>query len=141
MQNIKHILYLDDDFEDLEIVQAAIAGVDQSVSIHTEQDPYRALNYLQDVQPIPDVILVDINMPVMSGFEFCEKIKTDKRTKHLPLVIYSTSSESIDIENAKRVGALGFIKKASSFSALREALSFLIGKSKHSGNSLVQFFI
>ncbi len=61
----------------------------------------------------PDLILLDIRLPGIDGFEVLEKIKSDESTKHIPVVIFSNFGEASDIERAKKLGAEKFIVKVS----------------------------
>ncbi len=61
----------------------------------------------------PDLILLDIRLPGIDGFEVLEKIKSDESTKHIPVVIFSNFGEASDIERAKKLGADKFIVKVS----------------------------
>lgn len=61
----------------------------------------------------PDLVLLDIRLPGIDGFEVLEKIKADESTKHIPVVIFSNFGEASDIERAKKLGADKFIVKVS----------------------------
>jgi CheY-like chemotaxis protein len=66
-----------------------------------------------DKERKPDLILLDIRLPGIDGFEVLEKIKSDESTKHIPVVIFSNFGEASDIERAKKLGADKFIVKVS----------------------------
>lgn len=61
---------------------------------------------------IPDVVLLDILLPGMSGYEVLEKLKADDTTKHIPVLILSNFGQPEDIEKGKALGAVDFLVKA-----------------------------
>lgn len=60
---------------------------------------------------IPDLILLDINMPGMSGYDVCQQLKSDRQTKHIPIVFLSASDEVMDKVKAFEVGGVDYITK------------------------------
>jgi len=60
---------------------------------------------------LPDIIFLDLNMPIMNGTEFLQKIKTIDRLKDIPVVIFSTTSDERATQHVKRLGAMDFITK------------------------------
>ena len=59
----------------------------------------------------PNIILLDILMPVMNGFEFMDKLKEDNRFKNIPIIIFSNFDRGVDIQKAREAGALDYIIK------------------------------
>ena len=69
---------------------------------------------LQQVQAeSPDIILLDMLMPKLNGMETLQALKSDEKTRHIPVVILSNSSIDTDIQKAKSLGAIGYLVKAS----------------------------
>jgi CheY-like chemotaxis protein len=62
---------------------------------------------------VPDLILMDMLMPKLSGAATLEALKNDERTRHIPVVILSNSSIESDMQRAKELGAIGYLVKAS----------------------------
>jgi len=60
----------------------------------------------------PDVIILDLLLPGMSGFEILDQLKSDNRTKEIPVIVLSNLSQSEDIAKAKRLCAVKFLVKA-----------------------------
>jgi CheY-like chemotaxis protein len=75
----------------------------------------------------PDVILLDIEMPLMNGIEVCEKLKTDKATMKIPIVTFYEQGEIESIAKADRVGSNDFILKPFSLNDLLIKLNWYIG--------------
>lgn len=62
-------------------------------------------------QEMPDLILLDILMPVMDGYEICKRVKANEKTKHIPVILFTASDPSVVTTKAKEVGASDFIIK------------------------------
>ncbi len=126
MKESNHIiLYADDDPDDREffIFAARQSGVD----IVTFASGQELLSYLQgDIQPIEKLIFIDINMPIMSGFECVKSIRSIKGNQNNPIMIYSTSNDQSDIEQAEAYGANAYIVKPSNLNVLKSVILKII---------------
>jgi CheY-like chemotaxis protein len=105
------ILLIDDDDDDQEIFMSALAKVSDSVICTAFDNAKDALRKLSSKEINPDLIFLDLNMPVMNGQQFLNEIKKDKILSHIPIIILSTSSHSGTIEQTKELGAKDFITK------------------------------
>src|SRR5690242_11801257 len=76
----------------------------------------------REVQHVPRVILLDIQMPKVNGLEVLEKIKSDHRTKAIPVVILTSSKESPDIKKCYALGANSYIVKPVNFESFAESI-------------------
>ena len=74
---------------------------------------------------LPDLILADVNMPGLSGYEICELIKQDEKTKHIPVILLVGSFESFDEEKARSVGADDYMTKP--FKSIRQLVTKVSG--------------
>ena len=70
----------------------------------------------------PDLIFLDIQMPGKTGFEVLQEIKQSDRTRHLPIIIFSTTNDEKAINTTRELGANLYIPKPSSFSSLKKAI-------------------
>ncbi|MEK6653164.1 MAG: response regulator [Nitrospirota bacterium] len=75
-----------------------------------------------------DLILLDINMPVMNGVQFMEKLKKDSLYRHIPIVVISTEGKEEDTIRAMKLGAWGYIVKPFKSESLYELLEKVITK-------------
>jgi CheY-like chemotaxis protein len=114
----KTIMLIDDDDDDQEIFLAAVEKVSKSVSCLTFSDASEALKQLIKDEVLPDLIFLDLNMPVMNGQQFLHLIKKDLRLKNIPITIFSTSNHPPTIAATKELGAHDFITKPGSFDGL-----------------------
>lgn len=121
----KNILQIDDDIDDCEFFMEALHEI--STADYTAiQNPVEALRKLIGKQIQPDVIFLDLNMPVMSGFEFLTEIKKQDVIKNIPIIIFSTSQFDEIKLKAKNYGANEYISKPSDFNELKKILSYYI---------------
>lgn len=120
--NYKNILQIDDDTDDCELFLEALQAV--SNALYTSiNDPVVALRRLAHKEIIPDVIFLDLNMPVMSGIEFLTEIKKNDIIKNIPVIIFSTSQFDEIKRQARNHGAHDFISKPSDFNELKKIIS------------------
>ena len=86
-----------------------------------------ALTALRQAETLPDVLLLDINMPGMGGFDVLTAIKHDPRLCLIPVVMLTTSSAVTDIQHAYTLHANSYVVKAPTFSAFIEQVEAFIG--------------
>ena len=122
----KHILLVDDDTEDQEIFTTALEMVAENVQCTAFSNAKEALNQLVAGTLNPDVIFLDLNMPVMSGQEFLVRIKKQERVCDIPVIIFSTSSNQNTIKLMRELGAVDFVTKPSRFDKLVDLLKPII---------------
>jgi len=110
----KHtILLVEDDDLDIISVQRSLKKIESEYELFTAYNGIEALEMLRkpDNALVPDVILLDLNMPKMNGIEFLKTLRADERLKNIKVFIMTTSSESTDRVKAEDLGISGFIIK------------------------------
>ncbi|MBF4494195.1 response regulator [Flavobacterium sp. JLP] len=107
------ILLVEDDGLDIISVERSLKKLESEYVLHTAYNGIEALKILRDPNAglVPDVILLDINMPRMNGIEFLKVIREDKNLKDLKVFIMTTSSEGNDRSQAEKLGISGYIIK------------------------------
>jgi CheY-like chemotaxis protein len=115
------VLYADDDRDEIEFFCEVIKVVDPAVECITASKGEEAMNLLKEA-PVPDVIFLDFQMPVMNGMECLQKIKRDNRFKHIPVIIYSTAINARLNEHLKEAGAFRVINKCADIVKLSNEL-------------------
>lgn len=107
------ILLVEDDELDVISVERSLKKLDNEYVLYTAYNGIEALKFLRDtdLKLIPDVILLDINMPRMNGIEFLKVLREDKKLKDLKVFIMTTSSEEMDRTDAEKLGISGYIIK------------------------------
>ena len=121
------ILLIDDDEDDQFIFLTALKAVAPECACRIVNNGADAVRDLQVHHSKPDMIFLDLNMPIMNGFEFLAILKTDPLLSSLPVTIYSTSDDPLDIKRAKALGAEQFISKSWEIQALIDELNEIIG--------------
>lgn len=113
MKNV-HILLVEDNEGDILLTVEALEEGRIANVIEVARDGQEAVNKLEaDLgnNKLPDLILLDINLPKMNGHEVLEKLKKDENFKHIPVIILSTSSSEMDIMKSYNNHANCFITK------------------------------
>lgn len=107
------ILLIEDDELDVISVERSLKKLESDYVLHTAYNGIEALKILRDgdLKLVPDVILLDINMPRMNGIEFLKVIRDDAVLKDLKVFIMTTSSEGNDRSEAEKLGISGYIIK------------------------------
>jgi len=127
------ILVVEDDPNDLFFLKRAFSAVHAKCLMQAVGDGAEAIDYLRGVDdysdrrrfPIPALILMDLKMPRMDGFEFLGWLRREPGLKLIPVVILSSSNLPHDVKRAYELGANSFIVKAQDSAALPETLSTL----------------
>ncbi|MEO8149671.1 MAG: response regulator [Bacteroidia bacterium] len=115
------ILLVEDDTDDQEFFLEAIKQLSSSLECDIASNGREALNYIV-LPPLPSIIFLDINMPVMDGFECLEHLKKSRLHKHIPIIIYTTSISEQDKEKAISMGADGFLSKPALLQVLKNRI-------------------
>jgi len=125
--NLKNLLLIDDDEDDRDFFLSVLSTISPAYSCETAENGLIALNGLVAHKYAPDLIFLDLNMPVMSGKQFLQEIKANAELNHIPVIILSTSADRQSIAETRSMGAIEFITKPSKLSVLeiklREVLS------------------
>ena len=101
------VLVVDDNAQNLELLVAYLDSL--NCRVFTASNGVEALEKVR--QEMPDLILLDIMMPRMSGFEVCRNLKSDPQTRDIPVVMVTALTELSDIERAVESGTDDFISK------------------------------
>lgn len=116
------ILLADDDEDDRDLFQQAINQNKDDISLEIFHNGKLLIDSLVNENDMPDIIFLDLNMPIMNGLEALRKLRRTKEHGHIFIAIYSTSSSSEHIEESYKSGATLYITKPSCFRKLSEAL-------------------
>lgn len=123
---VKRLMIADDDQDDRLLFQDALdsLGLDLQVSWATDGDA--ALNALYQKSPLPEIVFLDVNMPVKNGIECLRDIKSDLSLKHIIVILFSTSVQDETIKLAYNLGAKLFFQKPDTFPKLRNAIEMAL---------------
>ena len=125
----KIFMIIDDDPDDREFFQEALNSIDSSARCLTALNGEDALVKLSDsTGHLPDYIFLDLNMPRMDGKSFLREMMKDFKLKHIPVTIFSTSSDPRDLKETQDLGAVHYIVKPYDFNKLCNEITFVIGR-------------
>jgi DNA-binding response OmpR family regulator len=125
------ILVIDDELDAIEFVQFAFSK--RGFDVIGSPQPGDGLRLARERQP--DIVLVDVMLPQMNGFDLCRQLRADAQTAHLPLIVLSARNSSADRAEAKAAGADRYLSKPVSIKALAGAIEELLQeKNAHSGH-------
>jgi len=110
-EEIKKILLVDDEPDILDLLRSILTLIPnkKQIQLFTATNGKEAISAVKEIKP--DLILLDLIMPVMDGFEVCEKIKSDRELSKIPIVLVSAYTSDINVERGEHCGAEQFIKK------------------------------
>ena len=131
--NKKIILLAEDNPDDVALTMRALKKSKIMNEVVVAQDGVEALEYLfgtgkyagRDVRAQPQVVLLDLKMPRMDGLEVLQRVRSDERTKLLPVVVLTTSSEDRDRVESYKLGANSYIRKPVDFNQFVDAVQQL----------------
>jgi chemotaxis family two-component system response regulator Rcp1 len=111
------ILYVEDDLMDVDLVRNALVSSGHGdVRMQAVEDAEKAIRFLNRSNPyegvsLPDLILVDLNLPKTHGRELLKTLKQSDRFKRIPVIVFTTSQLQEDIDESYALGASGFVTK------------------------------
>ena len=117
------ILLVEDNSDDVDLTLHAIRKNDLGNDVEVVRDGQEALDFLfatgahggRDADDTPDLILLDLNLPKISGLDVLRAIRADPRTRRIPVVILTTSDEQADILNGYDRGTNSYVRKPVDF--------------------------
>ncbi len=120
------VLYVEDNQEDFDLFELASKKCGTPFALHRAVDGEQAIDYLdatepynnRDAYPFPDLVLLDLKLPRLDGFEVLQWIRTNPATRSLPVVVLAGSSFRADFRRALEVGANHYAAKPGTFAEL-----------------------
>jgi len=127
------MLLVEDNPDDEELTLLSLRKHNLANDIIVVRDGVEALDYLfgegshagRDVSVMPAVILLDLKLPKLDGLGVLRRLRADPRTRHLPVVVLTSSSQDADVVASYDLGANSYVRKPVEFSAFVEAVSSL----------------
>lgn len=120
----KNLLLIDDDEDDHEFFREAISEIDESISCECTLNGELALEELKSRRrELPDMIILDTNMPRLNGKQILQELKTDEGLKQIPVIMYSTFLSERDNREFMELGAACYLAKPSKVKDFMNSLS------------------
>ena len=131
--NTRSILLVEDNPQDEMLILRSLKKINLANSVDVVRDGQQALDYLfgenefasRTEAALPSVVLLDIGLPRLSGLEVLARLRTDNRTRLLPIVILTSSDEEKDRLKSYEKGANSFVRKPLDFAAFAETVARL----------------
>ena len=131
--NVIEILLVEDNPQDVELTLRALKRHNLANKVHVVKDGAEALDFLfatdsyagRDMNNTPKVILLDLKLPKVDGLEVLRRIKSDERTKLIPVVVLTSSREEQDMIDSYKLGVNSYIVKPVDFDKFVEAVGKL----------------
>jgi two-component system, response regulator len=131
--NIVEILIVEDTSEDLDLTLRALRKAKITNHIQVARDGEEALEFIfcegsfaeRNIEDGPKVILLDLKLPKIDGLEVLQRIKSDPRTKSIPVVVLTSSREQNDVVESYNLGVNSYIVKPVNFEQFSEAVQKL----------------
>jgi len=122
------VIIIEDDEDDQELLKLVFKRLEYVNELHFFSDGYKALDYLNDSEVIPFIILSDINLPKLDGFKLRDKIKMDEKLqlRCIPYLFFSTSVDQEAVINAYSLSVQGFFMKQNSIEELEKTISVIM---------------
>lgn len=129
----RHILLVEDNPDDEVLTLRALRKHNITSDMTVVRDGVEALDFLfgtgthrgRDTSTMPSLVLLDLKLPKVDGLEVLRRIRSDERTRLLPVVIFTSSNEEQDILECHMLGANSYIRKPVDFNQLSEALRLI----------------
>ncbi len=125
--HLPNILLIDDDPDDIDLFHHAVSDVSPRSELHSFDNCKEALGQIEKNSiAIPDVIFVDLVMPVTTGVECIKMIKKNPLLKDIPMMALSTSSNPSNLDELYNIGVSYFITKPPSLAKLKVAINYMV---------------
>ena len=111
MIKLLNILFIEDDFIESMKFKRVLKTLEMNHRIIEAGNGEEALFILTDKEIIPDIILLDLNMPKINGLEFLRILKNDDKLRYIPTIVFTTSNNHRDILECYKIGIAGYILK------------------------------
>jgi len=122
----KNIFLVDDDMDDQLFFTEALNEIDSSINCTIANNGKQALELLKNVNQLPELLFLDLNMPFMNGYECLSQLKNETRLSKIPIVIFTTSNDPRDAEITHQLGADVFLSKPNEYNQLRIKLERIL---------------
>ena len=111
MENSLKILLIEDDLIEIMKFKRTISKLNLNHKLIEAKNGEEALSILNKKDQIPDIILLDLNMPKISGIEFLKILKNDEVLKYIPTIVLTTSKNHKDVLDCYKIGIAGYVLK------------------------------
>jgi chemotaxis family two-component system response regulator Rcp1 len=106
-----NVLLVEDNHGDVMLIRQALKTINAALHLHVAVDGIAGLEFVRRGSPRPDVIILDLNLPGKSGSDVLRELKGDSELTEIPVVVFSSSAASSDVQASYRAHASSYIRK------------------------------
>ncbi len=121
---VSHVLLADDDDDDKLLFVDVLKELGIGAKLSSANNGEVLMRTLANGQP-PDLLFLDLNMPLKNGFECLAEIRSDKRLDNMPVIIFSTSAQPSAIDEVYAGGAQLYVRKPNDFTHLKKVIKHI----------------
>ena len=122
----KHVFLADDDDDDRLLFSDVLKELPSAVELTVAKDGEDLMTLLGKQAQMPDILFLDLNMPLKNGFECLDEIRKNEKYKNLPVIIFSTSSQPSAIDQVFKAGAHLYVRKPNDFTNLKKVIHHVL---------------
>jgi CheY-like chemotaxis protein len=124
----KLVLLVDDNSTDEELTIRALKKANVPLDVQVIRDGEDAVTWLDSNSAIslPDLVLIDLNLPKVNGFELIQRMRCDERMRLIPIVVVSSSTKTDDVATAYRLGCNAYVAKGVDYVKFSEMAKVLV---------------
>lgn len=121
MYKNKHIMLIEDSADDAILTIRALKKLNfRNITVmDSGREAVRTL-YHENIDDLPDLIILDLNLTIVDGLTILKRLRSEKKTRHIPVIIFSSSGEEQDIEKSYEYGANSYVRKPVDFTEFED---------------------
>jgi len=120
------ILLIEDDMDDVDLLKSALSDNNVHFQMEVIMEGDKVYSYLQNIKPLPGIIVMDLNLPKTDGKEILQEIKSYSPLLHIPIIVLTTSSSKEDIDYCTRMGISKFITKPATIEGWNSTIDSIV---------------
>ena len=125
MRGDRTILLVEDNPDDAELALRAFRKISMPASVSVVRDGAEAIDFLMAAKAMPSLVLLDLQLPKVHGLDVLRRLRAEKCSRRVPVVVLTSSSEESDIHSSYELGANSFVRKPVDYSQFIETAKIL----------------
>jgi DNA-binding response OmpR family regulator len=134
MEKPLDILLIEDDIDDVDLLKDALLDNNVSYQMEVIMEGDKVFNYLSSAEILPEIIVMDLNLPKTDGKEILQEIRSSSLLLEIPIVVLTTSSSREDIEYCTKMGISKFITKPATVDGWNSTINSIVTVASSSRN-------
>lgn len=136
MKKALDILLIEDDIDDVDLLKDALLENNVHYQMEVIMEGDKVFNYLQKLETLPEIIVMDLNLPKTDGKEILQEIKSSFSLTQIPIVVLTTSSSKEDIDYCNKMGISKFITKPATIDGWNSTIDSIVHVANASQNQI-----